>query len=59
MAEAKVRRSWVWASADEALFVDHYGADAAFLQDIGMEAKGLEYSEYVTKESLASRAATG
>ncbi len=32
------------------------GADAAFLQDIGMEAKGLEYSEYVSKESLAQQA---
>jgi aldehyde:ferredoxin oxidoreductase len=33
-----------------------YGADAAFLRDIGMEAKGLEYSEYVSKESLAQQA---
>jgi aldehyde:ferredoxin oxidoreductase len=33
-----------------------YGADAEFLQDIGMEAKGLEYSEYVCKESLAQQA---
>lgn len=33
-----------------------YGADADFLQDIGMEAKGLEYSEYVSKESLAQQA---
>ncbi len=32
-----------------------YGADAAFLQDIGMEVKGLEYSEYVCKESLAQQ----
>ncbi|MBU1239381.1 aldehyde ferredoxin oxidoreductase C-terminal domain-containing protein, partial [Myxococcota bacterium] len=32
------------------------GADAAFLHDIGMEAKGLEYSEYVSKESLAQQA---
>jgi aldehyde:ferredoxin oxidoreductase len=37
------------------LFVEKYGADAQFLQDIGMEAKGLEYSEYVTKESLAQQ----
>lgn len=29
---------------------------AAFLQDIGMEAKGLEYSEYMSKESLAQQA---
>jgi len=32
-----------------------YGADRAFLDDIGMEAKGLEYSEYVSKESLAQQ----
>ncbi len=32
-----------------------YGADAGFLQDIGMEVKGLEYSEYVSKESLAQQ----
>jgi aldehyde:ferredoxin oxidoreductase len=37
------------------IFVEKYGADAQFLQDIGMEAKGLEYSEYVTKESLAQQ----
>ncbi len=29
---------------------------AQFLQDIGMEAKGLEFSEYVSKESLAQQA---
>ncbi len=28
---------------------------AAFMQDIGMEVKGLEYSEYVSKESLAQQ----
>ncbi len=32
------------------------GADPAFLQDIGMEVKGLEYSEYMCKESLAQQA---
>jgi aldehyde:ferredoxin oxidoreductase len=37
-------------------WVAEYGADPAFLQDIGMEAKGLEYSEYVSKESLAQQA---
>ena len=37
------------------IFIEKYGADAQFLQDIGMEAKGLEYSEYVTKESLAQQ----
>ena len=40
-------------------FVAEYGADADFLQDIGMEAKGLEYSEYVTKESLAQQGGYG
>ena len=43
----------------KALFADKYGADPQFLQDIGMEAKGLEYSEYVTKESLAQQAGYG
>ncbi len=32
------------------------GADPDFLKDIGMEAKGLEYSEYMCKESLAQQA---
>ncbi len=36
-------------------FAEKYGADAAFLQDIGMEVKGLEVSEYMTKESLAQQ----
>ncbi|MBU0764985.1 MAG: aldehyde:ferredoxin oxidoreductase [Bacteroidetes bacterium] len=36
-------------------FADNYGADPQFLQDIGMEVKGLEYSEYVSKESLAQQ----
>jgi aldehyde:ferredoxin oxidoreductase len=40
-------------------FVEEYGADSQFLQDIGMEAKGLEYSEYVTKESLAQQGGYG
>ncbi len=30
--------------------------DARFIRDIGMEVKGLEYSEYVPKESLAQQA---
>jgi aldehyde:ferredoxin oxidoreductase len=29
--------------------------DAQFMQDIGMENKGLEYSQYVSKESLAQQ----
>lgn len=36
-------------------FSEHYHADPAFLQDIGMEVKGLEISEYMTKESLAQQ----
>jgi aldehyde:ferredoxin oxidoreductase len=35
------------------------GKDAAFLGDIGMESKGLEFSEYVTKESLAQQGGYG
>jgi aldehyde:ferredoxin oxidoreductase len=41
------------------VFVDKYGADPKLVQDIGMECKGLEYSEYVTKESLAQQAGYG
>jgi len=41
------------------IFAEEFGADRAFLQDIGMEAKGLEYSEYVTKESLAQQGGYG
>ena len=37
-------------------WADELGADPNFLQDIGMEVKGLEYSEYVSKESLAQQA---
>jgi aldehyde:ferredoxin oxidoreductase len=40
-------------------FVKAYGASRAFLDDIGMECKGLEYSEYVTKESLAMQGGYG
>ena len=36
-------------------FIKEYGADPKFLQDIGMENKGLEYSQYVAKESLAQQ----
>jgi len=39
----------------KAKFVSEYGADAQFLQAIGMENKGLEYSQYVSKESLAQQ----
>jgi aldehyde:ferredoxin oxidoreductase len=41
------------------LFAREFGADPQFLQDIGMEVKGLEYSEYVTKESLAQQGGYG
>jgi aldehyde:ferredoxin oxidoreductase len=37
------------------IFADEYGADATFLHDIGMEIKGLEISEYMTKESLTQQ----
>ncbi len=37
------------------VFVEKYGADRAFLDDIGMVNKNLEYSEYVSKESLAQQ----
>ncbi|MBN1486260.1 MAG: aldehyde:ferredoxin oxidoreductase [Anaerolineae bacterium] len=40
-------------------FVEHFDADPQFVQDIGMEAKGLEYSEYLTKESLAQQGGYG
>jgi aldehyde:ferredoxin oxidoreductase len=43
----------------KALFTREYGADAAILQDIGMESKGLEFSEYMTKESLAQQGGYG
>ncbi|MBI9033624.1 MAG: hypothetical protein JEZ03_04035 [Bacteroidales bacterium] len=37
------------------LFAAKGWGDAQFLQDIGMENKGLEYSQYVSKESLAQQ----
>ncbi len=40
-------------------FEKEFGADRAFMDDIGMEAKGLEYSEYITKESLAMQGGYG
>ena len=43
----------------KARFASEFGADPGFLRDIGMEAKGLEYSEYVTKESLAMQGGYG
>jgi aldehyde:ferredoxin oxidoreductase len=38
------------------IFAEKFSADEKFLQDIGMEVKGLEISEYMTKESLAQQA---
>jgi aldehyde:ferredoxin oxidoreductase len=37
------------------IFVEQFGADPVALQDIGMEIKGLEISEYISKESLAQQ----
>ena len=37
------------------LFAERGWGDAGFLQDIGMENKGLEYSQYMSKESLAQQ----
>ncbi len=37
------------------LFIEKYGADPQLMADIGMENKGMEFSEYVTKESLAQQ----
>ncbi len=39
----------------KAHFATHFGADPEIMQDIGMEVKGLEYSEYMPKESLAQQ----
>ncbi len=40
-------------------FAKEFGADPKILQDIGMEHKGLEFSEYMTKESLAQQGGYG
>ena len=37
------------------MFIANGWGDAAFLNDIGMENKGLEYSQYMPKESLAQQ----
>ncbi|HNX97896.1 MAG TPA: aldehyde ferredoxin oxidoreductase C-terminal domain-containing protein, partial [Candidatus Aminicenantes bacterium] len=36
-------------------FAEHFGADYQFLWDIGVHGKGLEQSEYMSKESLAQQ----
>ncbi len=41
------------------LFINEYGADPSFINDIAMEQKGLEYSEYLMKESLAQQGGYG
>jgi len=41
------------------LFTSEYGADPDFLHDIGMEIKGMEISEYGTKESIAQQGGFG
>ncbi len=41
------------------IFAKEYGANPGVMNDIGMEAKGLEFSEYVTKESLAQQGGYG
>ena len=41
------------------IFIENYDADPQFVQDIGMEHKGLEFSEYVTKESLSQQGGYG
>jgi aldehyde:ferredoxin oxidoreductase len=41
------------------VFSKAYGIDRAILEDIGMEAKGLEFSEYMSKESLAQQGGYG
>jgi len=41
------------------IFAQEFGADAQAMADIGMEAKGLEFSEYICKESLAQQGGYG
>jgi aldehyde:ferredoxin oxidoreductase len=41
------------------IFAEKFGSDAKVMADIGMEAKGLEFSEYITKESLAQQGGYG
>jgi aldehyde:ferredoxin oxidoreductase len=36
-------------------FIEHFGADPNLMQDIAPEIKGLEMSDYMTKESLAQQ----
>ena len=41
------------------IFHKEYRADRDFMDDIGMEAKGLEFSQYMAKESLAQQGGYG
>ena len=41
--------------AMKAIFTEKYGADPQMLQDMGMEIKGMEISEYISRESLAQQ----
>lgn len=41
------------------IFAQEFGADPKIMADIGMESKGLEFSEYMTKESLAQQGGYG
>jgi aldehyde:ferredoxin oxidoreductase len=43
----------------KAIFAEQFGGAPDWMNDIGMESKGLEYSEYVTKESLAMQGGYG
>jgi len=36
-------------------FVEHYGADPGLMKDIALHGKGLEQSQYISKESLAQQ----
>jgi len=40
-------------------FAEEFGGDPAFLHDIAMEVKGMEISEYMTKESIAQQGGYG
>jgi aldehyde:ferredoxin oxidoreductase len=41
------------------IFAEQFDADPKIMADIGMEAKGLEFSEYISKESLAQQGGYG
>lgn len=40
-------------------FTSEFGGDPGFLHDIAMEVKGMEISEYITKESIAQQGGYG